>query len=248
MTGLLVSAGVAWWFTLAYGGSSAMVASLLSTGSAAGWLVFLGIWSTMMVAMMFPAAAPMARAFVRLGAREGDRRFWLAGRTFAFLGTYAALWAAVGVTVALAYATLTPHLADLTTSGHLGPGFAGTILVAAGVYEISPVKDTCLRACRSPFSFLATSYRPGLRGAVRLGARHAAYCLGCCALLFAVLFAVGLMAVGWMALVALVIFGEKWVTGSPRSLFAGTVAVALVGLGVALVVAPVVVAPVLGLA
>ncbi len=246
--GLGAASVAAWWFALTFGGSSSMMAGMLATGVPSAWLLFLGVWGAMMVAMMFPAVAPMVLAFVHLGARPNERRPWLAGRTVVFVGTYAGLWTAVGLLVALAYATLTPRIPDLTMSGNLGPGLAGSILVLAGVYESSPLKDSCLTACRSPFTFLATSYRPGFRGAVRLGARHAAYCLGCCALLFAVLFAVGLMSLGWMALVAVVIFAEKLLVGPPRRVVTGTVTVLLVALGVSLLLFPSAVAPALGLA
>jgi predicted metal-binding membrane protein len=140
--------------------------------------------------------------------------------------------------VALAYFFLVPQVPSLALNGTLGAPWAAATLVVAGLYQGTPLKDTSLRGCRTPFDFLITGWRPGFQGALRRGARHAAYCVGCCALLFAVLFAVGLMAFGWMLLVALVIFVEKLLVGVPARVLSMSVGAVLIGLGVPFVVYP----------
>src|SRR4029077_5377189 len=130
-----------------------------------------------------------------------------------FVGTYVFVWTSTGVAVLVAYWILSRGLPDLATSGTLGPIGAGGVLIGAGVYQTTPLKQSCLRGCRSPFTFLSTQWRPGLRGAVRLGLAHAAYCVGCCWLLFGVLFAVGIMAIPWMAALSVLIFAEKTLPG-----------------------------------
>ncbi|HEV2449875.1 MAG TPA: DUF2182 domain-containing protein [Thermoplasmata archaeon] len=207
-----VSAG-AWAFTIWMGAgmSSAMLLGSLST--VGGVALFLAIWFVMMVAMMFPAAAPMVQAYSGLSASEAHGRPSRVALTSVFLGTYIAVWAAIGLLIAVLGVLLAPRMPVLAGTGTLGVSLAGAVLIAAGVYQTTPLKQSCLRGCRSPISFLVTDWRPGFRGAVRLGWRHAAYCVGCCGLLFAVLFAVGLMALPWMALLAVVIFVEKLIPG-----------------------------------
>lgn len=213
LVGLTAVALAAWAFVVWMGGgmSSAMLLSSVSTW--AGFGLFLVVWMVMMVAMMFPAAAPMAQAFSVLSKEDGATAPTRSALTTVFLVTYAAVWTAVGVAVALLYLLLAPNLSVVVATGTLGVGIAGGVLIAAGVYQTTPLKQTCLRGCRTPVSFLMTDWRPGIKGAVRLGWKHAAYCVGCCWLLFAVLFAVGLMALPWMALIALMIFIEKLIPG-----------------------------------
>ena len=113
---------------------------------------------------------------------------------------------------------------------------AAGVLVFAAVYELTPLKDVCLAKCRSPLGFLLGSWRDGPRGALEMGARHAAWCVGCCWALMAALFALGVMSVGWMAFVAALIAIEKlapWKSAANRA-----IAVTLVVLGLAVVIVP----------
>lgn len=213
---LLILSGVAigaWALVVWMGAgmSSAMLLASLSTID--GFGLFLAIWLAMMVAMMFPAAAPMAQAYSALSANEGRPGPSRGALTSVFVATYIGVWTGVGVAVAFLYLLLAPRLSILVGTGTLGVTLAGSLLIAAGVYQTTPLKQACLGGCRNPVSFLVADWRPGVRGAVRLGWRHALYCVGCCWLLFAVLFAVGLMALPWMALISLVIFVEKLVPG-----------------------------------
>jgi predicted metal-binding membrane protein len=113
---------------------------------------------------------------------------------------------------------------------------AGATLLAAAAYEVTPLKDVCLGKCRSPLGFLLGSWRDGPRGALEMGARHGAWCLGCCWALMASLFALGVMSIGWMAVVAALIAAEKLVPWRRVATY-GTAGV-LLALAVLLLAAP----------
>jgi predicted metal-binding membrane protein len=241
---LLLSLGAitlaAWAYTIVTGAgmSSAMLVMTVTGGGAWGVAIFLSIWFTMMVAMMFPAAAPMVQAYVRLAKPEESSTGWLSARSGVFIGTYIAVWGAIGLIVAFLYAFLPVWVPALTVSGTLGPQLAGAVLLAAGVYQTTPLKQVCLNGCRTPVSFLMTEWRPGVSGAIRLGLRHAAFCVGCCWLLFAVLFAVGLMALPWMALLALLIFVEKLFPGRQGFAVSATLGIGMAAVGVVFLAVP----------
>lgn len=198
-----------------------------------GW--FLGVWVTMMTAMMLPAVAPMALVFARVSSERRRR-----GRTFVptwvFLGGYLAAWAAYGLA---AYGIF-----RLVRSGHLhalswhaqGPLIAGGAIVAAGIYQLTPLKRICLRHCRSPMHYVLGGWRSGRLGAIRMGAEHGAWCVGCCWGLMLILFALGVMSVVWMLVVAGLVFAEKVLPVGER--IAPAFAVALVVLGVWVAAAP----------
>ncbi len=191
-----------------------------------GW--FLGVWTTMMAAMMLPSAAPMLTVFART-ARNG-------AHTAAFAAGYLLVWAAYG---ALAYA-LYRAIAALDLSflswDEGGRYVAGGAVLMAAVYEVTPMKAVCLRHCRSPVGFVMTRWRPGAKGALRMGAGHGLWCAGCCWALMVALFAVGVMSVLWMAIVAAIVFAEKVLPGGERTTRA--VAVGLLALGLWIAFAP----------
>lgn len=170
--------------------------------------LFLAVWVAMMVAIMFPTAAPMILTFARVQANR-EARGQLLVPTWLFVGAYILLWSATG---ALAYgaAVLGDELAEdsmwlMDNAARIG----GVLLIVAGVYQLTPLKRTCLSKCRTPMTFILSSWREGRGGAVRMGLEHGVYCLGCCWLLFAILFPLGLMNVAAMAVIALFIFAEK---------------------------------------
>lgn len=170
--------------------------------------LFFAMWVAMMVAMMFPAAAPMILLFDRMqaGKREAGRSYV---PTAYFVGAYLVIWIAFG---ALAYALAIGVQRLAGDSMWVMDNWArvgGLLLVAAGLYQLSPLKDVCLAKCRSPISFLMSSWRDGTGGAIRMGLLHGAYCLGCCWLLFVILVPLGVMNVAAMVVIALVVFGEK---------------------------------------
>jgi predicted metal-binding membrane protein len=190
-------------------------------------LPFLGLWVVMMAAMMLPSVAPVAVLWTRLisGASAGIGR---AVRMSLFLSGYLVVWAAFG---AVAFAALTGSARLLTASPAAAKWLGVAIFISAGVYQLTPWKDWCLRHCRSPIG--ALMYYVGFRGPgrdVRVGLHHGATCAGCCWGLMIVLIAVGVMNVAVMAALGVVIFAEKlWRYGKP---FGKAVGAVLVSVGV----------------
>jgi len=184
---------------------------------------FLVAWVVMMAAMMLPSSAPMFLLF-RLQASDGPRGEL---RTLAFGAGYLLVWAAVGVVVLVAQRVL-----DAVMSPDLLPLGVALVLLAAGAYQFTPLKATCLRACQTPADFLVRRWRSGTLGALRLGLDHGLYCFGCCWALMAVLVAAGGMGLAWVALIALIVLVEKLVPQAVR--FSRAVGVAFV-LGAVLV-------------
>jgi predicted metal-binding membrane protein len=193
-----------------------------------GW--FLGVWVVMMAAMMLPSVAPTVALYSRLQRARSPLSPWL------FAGGYLLTWAAAGL---LAYAVgFAAHAVGGNTLRWDGSGrnIAGATLVVAAVYELTPLKDVCLGHCRSPLGALLGSWRDGRLGSVRMGLRNGAWCVGCCWALMASLFALGVMSVTWMALVAGIIASEKMLPR--RGVMTYATAGLLLGLGVLLLTAP----------
>ena len=181
--------------------------------SAAGWsvgaaLVFVGVWTVMMAAMMLPAAAPMILTFASAQARRNQAA---AVPTWIFIAGYLFVWSAVGMVVyglVQVGADASSYLGSVDRATW-GPLVLGVTLVGAGVYQFTPLKRVCLRHCRSPMAFVALHWREGRLGAGRMGIWHGAYCLGCCWALFAILVVAGIMSLAWMLVLTLVVFAEK---------------------------------------
>jgi predicted metal-binding membrane protein len=197
--------------------------------------LFLATWVAMMVAMMFPAAAPMILLFDRVerGKREAGRSYV---PTMYFVGAYLAIWTVFGV-LAFALAGGVERLAadaDWITGQWARIG--GVLLIAAGLYQLTPLKDVCLSKCQSPMSFLMTSWRDGKVGAVQMGLLHGGYCVGCCWLLFVILLPLGVMNVAAMIVIALLVFGEKTLPVGHR--LARVAALVLVVYGVVVILYP----------
>ena len=171
-------------------------------------LVFL-MWWVMMVAMMTPSASPMILLYAAV-KRQRVPRAELALLTALFLAGYLLVWGgfsliAAGLQWALELRELVSASMLTLTSGALG----GAILLAAGLYQFTPLKRACLHHCRSPVEYLSRHHRPGRAGALRLGLGHGAYCLGCCWFLMALLFFGGIMNLYWILGLALFVLGEK---------------------------------------
>jgi predicted metal-binding membrane protein len=223
---LLALAAVAWWSTVDR--MAGMDAGPGTDLGAVGW--FLGVWVVMMAAMMFPSLAPTVALYARMTRRHG------LDRPLLFAGGYLLVWGAAGLG---AYGLF--RLGSSLFGGDLawhsgGRWFAGAVLAVAALYEITPLKDVCLGKCRSPLGFLLGTWRDGRLGALEMGSRHAGWCLGCCWALMAALFALGVMSLTWMALVAALIALEKTVPWG-RAVTWGTAAV-LLALAIAVVAAP----------
>jgi predicted metal-binding membrane protein len=191
---------------------------------------FLGIWVVMMAAMMFPSVAPTVALYSRMTRQRSPLSPLL------FAGGYLLTWAGAGLVAFALAGTLGGLPGDLLAWDRVGRWIAGGTLVAAAVYELTPMKDVCLGKCRSPLGFLLGSWREGRRGALRMGAKNGAWCVGCCWALMASLFALGVMSIVWMAFVAGLIAVEKTLPWRRVATY-GTAAVLLV-LGLLLFFAP----------
>jgi predicted metal-binding membrane protein len=166
-----------------------------------GW--FLGVWLVMMAAMMFPSLAPTTALYARMTRRRG----W--SRPLLFTAAYLLVWGAAGLVAYGLFRLGRSALGDDLAWRTGGRWVAGAVLAIAAVYELTPLKDACLGTCRSPLGFLLGAWRDGNRGALEMGSKHAAWCLGCCWALMAGLFALGVMSITWMALIAALITWEK---------------------------------------
>jgi predicted metal-binding membrane protein len=209
LAGLIAIAVLAWIWTVhqVQAGMPMRMSGLGLTMGIGVW-PFLAMWTVMMVGMMFPASAPMILTFSTIQARRRS-----AARPYVpvsvFTGAYMLVWIAFGV-VALGFAAGMDSLAE--RSGWLmlnWPRIAGGLIVAAGVYQFTPLKDTCLRQCRTPIGFLLEHWRDGWAGAFAMGLTHGLYCAGCCWLLFAILVPLGVMNLVAMGAVTAVVFAEK---------------------------------------
>jgi predicted metal-binding membrane protein len=223
---LFALAAVAWWSTADR--MSGMDAGPGTALGALGW--FVGVWVVMMAAMMFPSVAPT----VALYAQMARRRAPVAPMLFA--AGYLVTWAAAGVLAYGAFDAGRAVLGDQLTWHGAGRWIAGGTLIVAAAYELTALKDVCLSKCRSSLGFLVGSWRDGLSGAVEMGVRHGAWCVGCCWALMASLFALGVMSLAWMAFVAALIALEKTLPWG-RTVTYGTAALLLV-VGVLLLAAP----------
>ncbi len=242
---LLVLAGVGWWWSAVSAGdmSGAGMSMDHSSGMpiedhpgmpmepqvAISFVAFIVAWVAMMTAMMFPAVVPVVRLYSRAAA-NGQ-----AAPTAVFVAGYIVLWSLVGIPAYFAWRRLEePLMQGSPAVGRV----AGAVAVAAGLYQLTPLKSVCLRHCRSPLSFFMRHGKHLDRptGAFVAGGRHGLFCVGCCWMLMAVLIAFGTMQLVWMLVFAALIFLEKAAPfGEQLARVTGT---ALLGLGVALLVHP----------
>lgn len=204
-TALLAGAALGWWWSVRMaadmdGGMDGM--GEMSMAGTTSFTAYLVGWVAMMAAMMFPAIAPVVRLYARAAARG------TVAPVPVFVAGYLLVWSAIGVPAYFLWRALDEPLAmGSASAGRI----AGVVLVVAAVYQLTPLKQTCLRHCRSPMSVFTHAAGDPARPAVamRIGALHGTYCLGCCWALMAILVAVGTMNLAWMALLAVVIFIEK---------------------------------------
>lgn len=186
------------------------------------------MWAVMMVGMMAGAATPVLLLFAAARTARGEAGASLP--VLAFGCGYLAIWVGFSVSAALAQwalhemAILSPAMAAAS------PRTAGAILIAVGVYQLTPMKSACLTHCRSPLGFLMTSWRDGTLGAFQMGARHGRSCLGCCWALMCVLFAVGVMNLLWVAALTGVVLLEK--VGPAGALISRVAGAGLIAFGI----------------
>jgi len=227
---LLACAAVAWLITFRQAGSMGMGGLAMMTAG-----LFLVTWLVMMVAMMFPSVAPMTLAFASFTRSRGEGYV----PTAVFVLGYLAVWTAAGL-VPLAVLQAVDKI-WMTPPSWL-PRAGAAVIIVAGIYQFTPLKDACLRACRSPLGFIMThNFGGGPAAAVRAGMSHGLYCLACCWALMAVLAVLGLMNIAWMAVIAAVFFVEKNVRRG--ELLPRVVGAVCIGAGLAILAWPVYLAP-----
>ena len=190
-----------------------------------GW--YLGIWVTMTAAMMLPSAAPMVLAYASFSRSR---------RSGTFVAGYLAAWTLFGLAAYVVYRLVAGAGLDWLHWERGGPYVAGAALAAAGLYQLTPLKEVCLRHCRGPIRYLARGWREGRLGALRMGAEHGLFCVGCCWGLMLALFALGVMSLFWTAVAAAVIFAEKVLPQGPR--LTRVLAATLVALGLLVALSP----------
>jgi len=236
---LLLAIVLSWSYLLSGAGMMQEMGDMLMPMSSGPWTpahvaLVLVMWAVMMAAMMLPSAAPMILLYATIARRRSERgQPASAANAFAF--GYLAVWAAFSLAAtALQFgleqaALLSPMMESTSTV------LAGAVLIANGLYQWTPLKQACLRHCRSPLDFIVTRWRPGAGGAFLMGLDHGAVCVGCCWLLMLLLFVGGVMNLAWIAGIALFVLIEKL---SPAGHWIGRGAgVVLVAWGVAILFA-----------
>ena len=211
-----------------------MAPAMFAPWTAADFALNLAIWWVMMPGMMLPSAAPMILTFatVNRGKRERGQPFV---PTMVFTAGYLIAWGLFGVFATLADWALERAALISPITGRLPQLLGAIVVVAAGIYQLSPLKSVCLTHCRSPFDFVLNHWRDRASGALRMGLEHGLYCLGCCWFLMALMIAAGIMSLLWMAAIAVFILLEKLLPAGTWLARAG--GVAMLGFGVYLLVA-----------
>ena len=213
LAAMLLVVAASWAYLWSGAGTMEQMGDMLMPMSSGPWTaghaaVMLLMWVVMMLAMMLPSATPMILLFATI-ARGYRARGQQTGSVVVFVAAYGVVWAGFGV-LATALQFALERLAVLSPMMELSSmALAGSLLIAAGIYQWTPWKQACLRNCRSPLEFVLTQWRAGSWGAFEMGLRHGAYCLGCCWMLMLLLFVGGVMSLTWIAGLALLVLVEK---------------------------------------
>lgn len=212
---------LAWSFTAyqAWGMANMDKARWMLMPSARSWVlgdygVIFVMWAVMMVAMMIPSAMPMILTFDsvnRQRRRSGDSLTL----TWVFISGYLLVWTLFSLAATLLQGILHDRTILTPMMASRSPLFGGAILLAAGLFQLTPFKNTCLKHCRTPLHFLMTGWREGRRGALLMGVKHGLFCTACCWLLMALLFVLGVMNLLWIAAISVFVLIEKVVPSGP---------------------------------
>lgn len=218
---LAAIAALSWYFLAATGSAMRVMRGdgifmelmwmMMTPGEAAPYLGATALmWVVMMIAMMVPAVMPMLIVFRKLDRGAGTQF-----DTFLFAGGYLLSWCGFSLAAALLQWLL--HGAGWLRGDLLSlrPLVAAAVLLAAGLYQLTPMKEACLDRCRSPMGFFLANWRHGRRGAVRMGLRHGLFCIGCCWMLMLIMFVGGAMSVITMALLSVFILTERVLPAGP---------------------------------
>jgi predicted metal-binding membrane protein len=215
---LVILSGLAWAWTVAM--AAMPECHVLGLGP------FVVMWTVMMAAMMFPSVIPVVLAFA--GFARGRTTVPLAAATL-FVAGYLVIWGALGIPAHVLLVAVAGLRDTVPSIARVLPALGGVLLIACGLYQLTPLKDACLRHCRVPAMFLGHHWRDGLGGAFLVGAQHGLYCAGCCASLMVVLMVVGLMNMVWMVGLSVVIYLEKIVPRGSMVVRAAGVALCAAG-------------------
>lgn len=197
------------------------------------FLMLFSMWTVMQVAMMSPTAVPMILMFVKAERHRHPQQLPFFRITLFFLG-YVILWGVFSAVFALAQIGLYSVELLSPTMASTSPWLSGGILIAAGLFQFTPLKQACLKQCRSPVTYLMTAWRDGRAGALRMGLLHGLHCVGCCWILMALLFVAGVMNLFWMATITAFVLIEKLTPGG--EIFGRVVGVGLIILGLLIVI------------
>jgi predicted metal-binding membrane protein len=227
---LLALAVVSWVLT-----SSRMAGMDAGPGTDPGTLGFyVTAWVVMMMAMMAPSISPMVLLYASIQQRRRERGAGeRAVSVSAFVAGYFLTWTAFGMLAYGLFVAVKSLSIDALRWSEGGPYVAGGVLIAGAAYELTPAKDACLRRCRGPLEFVMEHWREGPVGALRMGAIHGAWCVGCCWALMATLFALGVMSLTWMVLIAAIIATQKLLFRRDRVRQATSALLVVLAVGVA---------------
>lgn len=229
LSAMAVAAAALWW----------LMAMMPGMEMPQGWSIGIAVstsvmWILMMLAMMLPAMAPVMAIYAGLAAKEHQGAL-LALRILSFFMGYFALWAVVSVALALVQLGLRDSVYFTGGGTQATPIAAGVLMLIAGAYQMTALKDKCLEHCRSPMAFLLAHWREGMRGAFPMGLRHGLYCVGCCIAIMGLMFVLGAMNPWWMAAIAVYFVAEKLLPAAER--WSKWVGIALILLGSAVILA-----------
>ncbi len=228
--GLALVCVLAWAFTILEArGMEPAVPAPWSTGQ---FFAMLLMWVIMMGAMMLPTVAPMVDAFATINQRRRAREAPYVATGY-FIGGYLLAWSAYSLLATLAHWGLERAGLLDTMMRSTSLGLSGALFLAAGLYQWTPLKEVCLTRCRSPIGFVLSEWRDGALGAIVMGVRHGGYCVGCCAVLMALLFAVAVMNLLWVAALTVLVMIEKMLPGA--ALWRHTIGIALSATGIILI-------------
>ncbi|TAJ54722.1 MAG: DUF2182 domain-containing protein [Nevskiaceae bacterium] len=214
LAGLVLAVSLSWLYLVLasrdmYGPMDGLSAWMMT----AAWdpeysVLIFAMWVVMMIGMMLPSAAPAILLYSRI-LRSSPGASAPAARTYAFMGGYLLAWTGFSLMATLLQGLLaeTLLLSPMMVSAH--SWLSAALLMVAAIYQLTPLKQTCLSSCRAPADFLTRNWRPGLGGAVRLGVHHGLYCVGCCWALMLLLFAGGVMSLLWIGAITTYVLAEK---------------------------------------
>lgn len=225
LLGVFVLVAIAWGYLVRTGREMSSMAAMGMMPMEAWTIVDVGLaaamWAVMMVGMMLPTAAPMVLMFTSINRKRRAEQGPPYVDTGLFTLAYIGVWGTFSVAAALAQWGLQATALLSEDAMRATPLVGAALLVAAGIYQLTPLKYACLKRCQTPIGFILSEWREGRGGAFVMGVRHGVFCLGCCWVLMALLFVGGVMNLIWVAAITAFVLAEKLVTGRAVSWMAG---------------------------